>query len=594
MADEGHLLQAFRQIFRRFDLNLQSTISREELRAVCTKSSSQALFLQLTSGESLKYSDLESWFTSQGAFEHMNCCCSDGHDLSPFEPESDGWCCEECGEDLHADQRVWRCKDCDGLCWCAQCIIETVDVKTLEKTLLNLLGGAKTDSVASSSTASTAASSAAAESDVADSPQTANGSTPRLTDSTESPNASPMKRYRKRGTLDVLNEGKGTPAEEQYIQDLVSQLPSRHVDLQMGALGELQGFVKDRRLAAAVSEHMLALVSPFDKSDTCFHSEMLTFLRCLVDHGQAETVASHSYAYVPCLAHGDLVVARKAAMLFCSIAREGSAELVTRYVPKLMECCERLNYSITAPLEALQAISDSGEALAVAPVLSRCLPKLRSGNVRNKTSICNLLGSVFAKGGGGPIYDLVAEDSADSPLGALLCLVRDEEDSDVCLAAALALQSIILFKEKTVALLKDRHSLLMFNCLGKLQGTLNREARSIIKEILGLDLSSHDGKETLEGDDGTEVCAICFTVGLRCQRGGPQSLQCGHTFHANCIDDWYNWEKKCGRERTCPLCRRVESSPGKSSAGQGASSPARRIDSVTRLRTTVNAARQCT
>merc|ERR1712039_490556 len=125
------------------------------------------------------------------------------------------------------------------------------------------------------------------------------------------------------------------------------------------------------------------------------------------------------------------------------------------------------------------------------------------------------------------------------------------------------------------------------------------EARSIISEILGLDLSRPTGKASAskyDDEGGPEACSICFTVGLRCQRGGPQMLPCGHTFHALCISDWFSWEANCGRKRTCPLCRGIapdeaEGTQGAHTTHQACGKSVARLNSVTRLRTAVEIAR---
>ena len=53
-----------------------------------------------------------------------------------------------------------------------------------------------------------------------------------------------------------------------------------------------------------------------------------------------------------------------------------------------------------------------------------------------------------------------------------------------------------------------------------------------------------------DGDHGDDQCSICherLSTG-----GGPcRKLACGHTFHANCIDDWLREPSRC----SCPMCR---------------------------------------
>jgi len=192
----------------------------------------------------------------------------------------------------------------------------------------------------------------------------------------------------------------------------------------------------------------------------------------------------------------------------------------------------------------------------------------------------------------------MGSDQDSSLLRALLLIVRDDDDEHVRLLSAQALQSIVLFNEDALSVLRSQHSLLMFNCLGTLFAkcnSTNDEVRKLIKEMLGLDLSRPTGKSnasTHADEDGAELCAVCFTVGLRCQRGGPQMLPCGHTFHAQCISDWFHWETKCGRGRTCPLCRGVASDQSESPHGDRGLN--QRQNSVARLRTAINVARAVT
>jgi hypothetical protein len=48
--------------------------------------------------------------------------CSDGHDLSCFSPQVDGFYCEECYIDLEEGKSCLRCIDCGGLTYCYECI----------------------------------------------------------------------------------------------------------------------------------------------------------------------------------------------------------------------------------------------------------------------------------------------------------------------------------------------------------------------------------------------------------------------------------------------------------------------------------------
>eukprot|EP00929_Paragymnodinium_shiwhaense_P100322 TRINITY_DN62577_c0_g1_i1.p1 TRINITY_DN62577_c0_g1~~TRINITY_DN62577_c0_g1_i1.p1 ORF type:complete len:644 (-),score=92.41 TRINITY_DN62577_c0_g1_i1:27-1934(-) len=619
------------QVFRRWNLNERSAIQLEDLTCVLDRvgkvnqESSSSFFRSVDTDQDgrIDYGDLQRWFLGSTALTGSRllhrCKCPDGHELSVFQPDVDGWCCEECGEDLEASQTVLRCEECDGVCWCVACGLQTTDVPSIEKVLLAAIPKtAATARVTIASPEPAAVPMAAAVEAAAAVTATLGASTPgdngaptsaQLGVADMAMEADRPRKARRTGSLDFMGEGQGTPAEEQYIDSLINQLACKGVDPRLDAISGLSCLVKDNRLAGAVGNHMRALALQLErKGDTSVHNEMLTFLRRLAELGQADGVGLYAYLYAQCLGDDDIVIVRKASMLFAIVAREGSSELLTRYIPNLMDCFERVAFRITAPLEALQAIAEGGNGAAVAPLVQRLEPLLLSLNSRGRSSTCNLFGSVFRGGGGDFVYrasikddvkvdEATASQRAPSLLRKLLLIVRDEEDEDVRRHAAQALQQMVLSNEDITSVLRSCHSLIMFNCLGVLQGKHNSEARGIISEILGQDSCRPDASKSNDEEDGPEQCAICFHPGLRCQRGGSKTLPCGHAFHANCVRDWFNWELQCGRGRSCPLCRAVAPAASECNVGspvhrqRSTTLPVGRQNSVARLRAEVGAAR---
>lgn len=66
-------------------------------------------------------------------------CCADGHHLAPFAPDLDGWCCEECGEDLAAGQPSLQCAECAGQAFCTLCALRQSDAGFVEAYALDVV-----------------------------------------------------------------------------------------------------------------------------------------------------------------------------------------------------------------------------------------------------------------------------------------------------------------------------------------------------------------------------------------------------------------------------------------------------------------------
>lgn len=49
------------------------------------------------------------------------CLCEEGHVLQEYTPATDGFCCEECGEDLAEGEAAWFCPSCNDIAFCKGC-----------------------------------------------------------------------------------------------------------------------------------------------------------------------------------------------------------------------------------------------------------------------------------------------------------------------------------------------------------------------------------------------------------------------------------------------------------------------------------------
>merc|ERR1712232_977865 len=178
------------------------------------------------------------------------------------------------------------------------------------------------------------------------------------------------------------------------------QVTSSNTEDSLEAIEALKRIAKDFRLAAAVYCHSQTICITLEKK-TCqdIHSEVLNLLCKLSLQGQAETLALNACYFSQRLADGDMVIARKAATLCRRIADEGCASYLLRYIPQLVECCDQYKHKTAAPFEALTAIADAGEGMAVAATVPR-LHVMLLAKPRTRGAICNTLISILRGGGG--------------------------------------------------------------------------------------------------------------------------------------------------------------------------------------------------
>merc|ERR1712008_320723 len=53
--------------------------------------------------------------------------CDEGHILQNCCPQSSGFCCEECGEDLAEGHLAFRCEACGGITFCNACATSSLE-----------------------------------------------------------------------------------------------------------------------------------------------------------------------------------------------------------------------------------------------------------------------------------------------------------------------------------------------------------------------------------------------------------------------------------------------------------------------------------
>lgn len=124
-----------------------SLLQEDFCKAICelaeiSESESIMLFKHVAGDqETIDREQLRQWLLSQDLSEQIlqSSYCPDSHCLTKFVPEVDGWCCEECGEDLDVNREVFQCKTCDGLCWCLNCGL-TIGLAAAEVTAIAAAG----------------------------------------------------------------------------------------------------------------------------------------------------------------------------------------------------------------------------------------------------------------------------------------------------------------------------------------------------------------------------------------------------------------------------------------------------------------------
>jgi len=341
-----------------------------------------------------------------------------------------------------------------------------------------------------------------------------------------------------------------TLAEERQIKQYNEDLKSRDVDLRLKAATQLGTFAAGDRLAEAVAEDLKQLLECLNPRESqSVRLAVLGTLRGLAEKKQAFRVSMHTYAVVPLLTDEDPAIQRKAASLFRVLAEEGAASTVARFVPSIMsgfEASQRNGNPLLAPLDALTAIAEAGEAAASAQVIERLVATLQDSHPKIRISTCSTLAAIARAGRKDLLKHLgltcvtrISDLEPEPTLFELLVTVAlDDLDQTVRVAAAEALRCLPEADPNEISD-AERHSLPLINRVRSLVGEHHGEVKEILNTVFGLE----------EG----EACVICQR-GIHLL-GGPEMLPCGHCFHGNCIKEWFAWKTKCGHTRTCPLCR---------------------------------------
>ena len=342
------------------------------------------------------------------------------------------------------------------------------------------------------------------------------------------------------------------------VKRLQAELLSRDLPLQEKAAEALAELSKGHRFAEEMSSDLTPFLSALRPQEpVAVKLAILGALRAVAEKGHAVLVAQHRDELVKCLKDEAILVQRKASALYRVLAEEGAAALVAQDVPSLMSCFEASRAggrALSAPLDALSAIAVAGEAKAVTCVIDRLLAGLRDPRTKIRCSTCATLASIASSGGKELVGSLGLCAEADS-YGAslfelLVCLALDDEDDEVRLEAAEALQCLPQADPETCDQTRRRFPLLVQRLRqSPRRGPLTRrgEARKMVSDAVGLELYAK-----LDG-----LCAICQEPLDDCFHQELSILHCRHAFHHSCWKSWFEWQRKCRRTQRCPLCRSV-------------------------------------
>lgn len=136
-------------VFCKWDLDKCGSISEHVLLKVLTELAEMSVeavhvlfeHVDADANGSINYEEFSNWLYSStspsDSILMQECRCPDGHEFNTFAPEVDGWCCEECGDDLEIHREALQCSQCAGLCWCIKCTIGQADVDTAEAIALS-------------------------------------------------------------------------------------------------------------------------------------------------------------------------------------------------------------------------------------------------------------------------------------------------------------------------------------------------------------------------------------------------------------------------------------------------------------------------
>lgn len=342
------------------------------------------------------------------------------------------------------------------------------------------------------------------------------------------------------------------------VKRLQDDLVSRDLPLRERAAETLAELSKGEHFALALTSDLKPLLRALRPCEPqAVKLAILQALRSLAEKGHAVLVAQHSYALLGCLKDSEILVQRKASALYRVLAEEGAAAMVAQDVASLMSCFEASSArgaALSAPLDALSAIAVAGEAKAVTAVIDRLFKGLRDPRGKIRCSTCATLGSIASSGGKELVGSLglcaAGETSKASLFELLVCLALDDPDDEVRLEAAQALQCLPQADPETCDQTRRQFPQLVLRLRRQSprRGPRTRrgEARKMVSDAMGLE----DLEPKLDG-----LCAICQEPLCGAPFDEFSVLHCGHLFHQRCAQSWFEWQRKCGRMGSCPVCR---------------------------------------
>lgn len=185
--------------------------------------------------------------------------------------------------------------------------------------------------------------------------------------------------------------------------------------------------------AAAIGEHAKALCEKIQSTDPNIRSGMLDILRVLVDEREVGFVFTYLPTIAACLKDVDFSIQRRAAAFCRSLAESDQATLLVRWIPEIVKAFE--STQLLAPLEALTALAENGEAHAVALVDPLCITKaLSHGSASISIGGCQLLIALGRAGYSNPVRN-------KNVLGALVQLLQ-KDSNDIKIASSQVLESV--------------------------------------------------------------------------------------------------------------------------------------------------------
>lgn len=379
-------------------------------------------------------------------------------------------------------------------------------------------------------------------------------------------------------------------SEDKQVNDLVRELESNDVEARRSAATSLCRLAALPGTAPIVARNSVSLTRLLRDKDGEVRRCVLRAMRSLVESGECQAVACQTRDIVTCLKDEDPVIRSKTAALCRVIAEEGGAVFLAPHVPKLMECFECS--SLVTPLDALRALADAGEAVAVAHGIGKLVNALNDKSSRVRSAACEALAAIGRGGGGDLLRRLRIIEQADERAGNNTCkplldvltsLVQNDPDKDTQLASALALQSIADADPESAEILRERYSHLLVQVMCWPMSRTDKALRQVIRSILPeLDDFLDDDhacnpeasdSDSNEDEPSKQTCVICQR-GLQ-RHGTRRTLPCHHIFHTDCIKRWLSWSKRCWNTQTCPICRNQDPlfKPRVAASGSGTAAP---------------------